>query len=118
MAQLRASSSLISSIPRCETESQYFIWKRKVQIAAGPSKTWALRNGTEEIPPPDERNEAMENRLLEAMVIVTTNLSDKLITRTIHCENAREVRLSLEAHFKAAAARNKYTNRNQFNRTE
>jgi hypothetical protein len=32
-------------------ESQYFIWKRKVQIAAGPSKTWALINGTEEIPP-------------------------------------------------------------------
>jgi hypothetical protein len=52
------------------------------------------------------------------MVIVTTNISDKLITRTINCTNAREVWLSIEAHFQSAAARNKYSNRNKFNRTE
>jgi hypothetical protein len=32
--------------------------------------------------------------------------------------NAREVWLSIEAHFQSAAARNKYTNRNKFNRTQ
>jgi hypothetical protein len=111
-------SLLIASIPRCKTDGQYFLWRRKVQIAAGPSNVWSLINGTEEIPQEEERDAQMTYRLSEAMVIVTTNISDQLITRTINCTNAREVWLSIETYFQSAAARNKYSNRNKFNRTE
>jgi hypothetical protein len=116
---IRATPShLLAGIPRCETVDQYFIWRRKVQIAAGPANAWTLINGQEEVPEIDDRDVNMNHRLSEAMVIVTTNISDTLITRTVNCENAREAWLNIEAYFQAKAANSLYTNRHDFNRME